>query len=202
MTDLREFGYRRRVAETLLWRWNPQDGWFSLARPDGGEGGVHIRLREQDGRLVISEMYVHGAEITPALLRSIPLRALEALADEAWRAKTKRDERGMVPAVATYALSADATADPTLEDLRGRRPGRKAAPAKPRPPLTRPDPSGDLDQFYRRVADAYREFAKLSRAPAAAMANEAGVPVTTVHRWVREARRRGHLPPGRKGRAG
>ena len=28
------------------------------------------------------------------------------------------------------------------------------------------------------------------------------VPVTTAHRWVKEARRRGFLPPGRKGRRG
>jgi len=28
------------------------------------------------------------------------------------------------------------------------------------------------------------------------------VPVTTAHRWVKEARRRGFLPPGQKGRRG
>jgi transposase len=40
-------------------------------------------------------------------------------------------------------------------------------------------------------------------APAQTIAEANGVPVTTVHRWIREARRRGSLPPARgKGQAG
>ncbi len=38
--------------------------------------------------------------------------------------------------------------------------------------------------------------------PAVELAEVNGVPVTTAHRWVKEARRRGFLPPGRKGRRG
>jgi len=34
------------------------------------------------------------------------------------------------------------------------------------------------------------------------LAEANGVPVSTVHRWVKEARRRGFLPPGRPGRSG
>jgi transposase-like protein len=67
--------------------------------------------------------------------------------------------------------------------------------------LTRPDPA-DPEEFYRLVATAYGEYAAESNAPAKGIAEEAGVPVTTVHRWIREARRRGFLPPARKGRAG
>lgn len=72
---------------------------------------------------------------------------------------------------------------------------------EPRAPLTRPDGT-DPDGFSRRVAAAYREAYKRTRTPAKALAEEAGVPVTTVHRWVREARRSGHLPKARRGRAG
>lgn len=74
----------------------------------------------------------------------------------------------------------------------------------PRERITRPnrtDPDA-LEAFYRRVAIAYRTYARLGQRPAPAIAEEAGVPVTTVHRWVRESRRRGYLPPGRKGQVG
>lgn len=52
------------------------------------------------------------------------------------------------------------------------------------------------------LSRAYGEYVAESNAPAKEIAGEAGVPVTTVHRWIREARRRGFLPPARKGRAG
>jgi len=72
----------------------------------------------------------------------------------------------------------------------------------PRPlkPLTRPD-GRDPDGFYQTVAEHYRWHVAQSPAPAVHMALEAGVPVTTVHRWVREARLRGMLPPGIRGKA-
>lgn len=67
--------------------------------------------------------------------------------------------------------------------------------------LTRPD-GADPDEFYPLVARAYFEYAPKTRAPAKEIAAEAGVPVATAHRWIREARRRGFLPPARKGKAG
>jgi hypothetical protein len=66
---------------------------------------------------------------------------------------------------------------------------------------TRPDGT-DPDGFSAKVAAAYREYAPQTRAPALKIADEAGVPVATVRSWIREARRRGKLPQGRKGRAG
>ena len=58
------------------------------------------------------------------------------------------------------------------------------------------------DSFYRRVAEVYAELALLSRRPATDMAEASGVSAASVHRWVAEARRRGHLPraePARRG---
>lgn len=71
----------------------------------------------------------------------------------------------------------------------------------PSMPLGRPDGT-DPEAFYRRVADIYTTLIKTTRRPAATIAGEVAVPVPTVHRWIHEARRRGHLAPGRKGRAG
>lgn len=67
--------------------------------------------------------------------------------------------------------------------------------------LQRPDGS-DPATFYRSVADAYNATVPHSSRPARLMADQASVPVGTVHRWIAEARRRGYLPPARKGRAG
>lgn len=69
------------------------------------------------------------------------------------------------------------------------------------PRLYRPD-GRHPEEFYSAVATHYRWHAALSRRPAARMAEAAGVPVTTVHRWIREARARGFLPKGRQGSVG
>lgn len=69
------------------------------------------------------------------------------------------------------------------------------------PPLRRPDgldPAG----FYRLLAAHYRVVVVRTAAPAPVLAEAAGVPTATVHRWIAEARRRGFLPAARKGRAG
>lgn len=60
----------------------------------------------------------------------------------------------------------------------------------------------DADEFTSRVAFYYRFFAAMSSKPAKEMAEHAGAPVSTVHGWIREARMRGKLPPGKKGKAG
>jgi hypothetical protein len=61
-----------------------------------------------------------------------------------------------------------------------------------------------LNTFYEAVATAYRWLVviKESRRPALDIAEANGVPVTTAHRWIAEARRRGILEPGVRGRAG
>jgi hypothetical protein len=77
-------------------------------------------------------------------------------------------------------------------------------PAEPRPPIRFRVPKGSgkkPDDFYRQVADAYEFLAQTTRAPAAEIARRNRVPLTTAHRWVREARTRGFLPPGQKGKS-
>lgn len=58
------------------------------------------------------------------------------------------------------------------------------------------------DSFYERLAEVYGTLAAEGRRPAAAIAEANGVPVTQVHGWIKEARRRGVLSPGRPGKAG
>jgi hypothetical protein len=58
------------------------------------------------------------------------------------------------------------------------------------------------DGFYRQIASIYSALAAASNRPAVELAAANNVPLTTAHRWVKEARRRGFLPPGQKGRRG
>lgn len=165
-----------------------RDGWVSMPGP-GGATGLHVRVRERDdGRVVITDLFVHGDEVTAETMRGLSIPRLEALLNATHSPTTK-------PA------SDD---DLTMRKLRAR--GRNVAEPTlgrfgPRATLTRPD-GQDPEAFYQLVAQVYTEHSTTSNAPAKAIASEAGVPVTTAHRWVREARRRGFLPPGRKGRAG
>jgi hypothetical protein len=58
------------------------------------------------------------------------------------------------------------------------------------------------DDFSKRVAQHYRRFAAASSKPTKDLAGHAGVPLPTMRSWIREARLRGYLPPGTRGKAG
>lgn len=180
------------------------DGWISMPGPDGADG-LHVRPRERDGRLMITDIYLHATEITPEILRGLSIRRLEAELNAAPRLKPGQTYPMSAAVVADFLRSIpDDTPDPSLDDLRGRarKQAHQAPPTQPdRPRLTRPDGSAP-EEFYPRVAAAYSQYAPRTRAPAKEMAAEAGVPITTAHRWIREARRRGFLTPARKGKAG
>lgn len=61
---------------------------------------------------------------------------------------------------------------------------------------------GYPDAFYDAVASAYRHLSATTPRPVVELAAANGVPVTTAQRWVKEARRRLLLAPGRAGKAG
>jgi hypothetical protein len=78
---------------------------------------------------------------------------------------------------------------------------------RPPPEIERASPLGrptddDGGDFYERLAARYEKLAKTSHRPSALIGRMEGVPVTTVHRWIATARRKGLLPPARKGAAG
>ena len=62
--------------------------------------------------------------------------------------------------------------------------------------------SGYPDAFYEAVASIYRRLVATSSSPVADLADANSVPLSTAQRWVKEARRRALLPPGRPGKAG
>lgn len=148
--------------------------------------------------------YVHGPEITQAMLQAVPVAQIERMLNlvpvDLYDLKTVLKFGGF-----SHRLLDDPDGRLTLAQL------HEAANGAPeefwifepssRPKLTRPD-GADPDAFYQRVADAYREYAPVTSKPGARIAEEAGVPIGTARGWIREARRRGKLPPGRKGKAG
>jgi hypothetical protein len=190
--------------------------WWSLSRPEGG--GMHIQVIMDGDRWLITDVYVHGNGVTATDLQSVPITALDLIMNLVghWDDGAIMDPGTITDVMNEQAAKAgygpgvlyvdgDVTEEPTLAQLRelatAAPPELNAPPTAERPRLTRPDGS-DPDGFSMRVADAYREYAPQTRAPAVKIAEEAGVPVATARSWVREARRRGKLPQGRKGKAG
>jgi hypothetical protein len=160
------------------WAWATTTGGWLYA--DNGHGDrVHVRFRENDrGRLEPVELRLETERpIDSTVLRQLPLTMLEGLANSG---------------------AADSQPAPEPQPLAGVPLARGARGAA----LLKVPPGAKPDWFYERLAVAYRNLAVRSNRPAVLLAERNGVPVTTVHRWVKEARRRGFLPPGQKGRRG
>jgi hypothetical protein len=175
--------------------------WVSLNRPEGG--GVHIRVTDADDHWVITDVYVHGAQLSASDLQGAPITHLDLMMN------LVEDFDPFTIAEAFQKMGQKVLADPDPEpSLAALRERAADAPAElpamrpqERPKLTRPDGT-DPDGFSARVAAAYREYVMQTRSPALKIAEEAKVPVGTARGWIREARRRGKLPQGRKGRVG
>ena len=185
---------------------SPQPAWLSLSSPEGG--GTHVRIEPKGrGLHAITGVYVHGPAVTASVLQDVPVSLMEMFLNLGLFTPSPRGA-GLELGDVSYPLQADPEGLLSVADLESQAkdaplglPVIKAGPG--REPLTRPD-GRDPEGFYARVAVAYRDYTLhlRGRAPAIEIAREAGVPVGTVHGWIREARRRGFLPPGRKGKAG
>lgn len=190
---------------------------------------VLVRVAEGgDGRLVLTGLRIDGPP-SAEMLRSIPVGRIEAAAnaqlsfvgDTVVSAASPRPPR-RGSAVAEAADLGWEAPDPSqaLPRPNGPRPNGRpaaaAAPASAEAPTaalasaaatlstgeTIGGQRGRSDDFYRQVGRAYLDLAQTTSRPAAELAEANEVPVSTVHRWVKEARRRGVLPPGRPGKAG
>lgn len=161
-------------------------GWW-LVTGDFPELFVRARLND-NGRAVIVCMVLAGEDREPNStdLRRIPLARITA----------------HLNAGRNRSWAEDAPEIDFLADLRKGLAEPAQLPPTPKRPheLQRP-PSQGSDEFYRQVADVYRYYAEYSYKPATEIAAEADVPVATARRWINEARKRGHLGPGQRGRA-
>lgn len=169
-----------------------RDDWFAWrATPPGVEVAVRFEV-DGDGRHRVVELRVRG-EVTNEALRAIAIGRIEATADVTLGGWDTPDAEP----VALVQVGEPATVGAASWHLPHPE-GAPPAEVHEKPKVQR----GRSDDFYRQVADEYREHLVDSHRPAALIAEAHGVPLTTAHRWIREARRRGYLPPGRPGRAG
>lgn len=200
----------------------PARWWHFRDVPD--VDGVHLECAVRDGRVVVVGLYVHGPEITPSVLRQLPLSRLNAawLDPQAVAAMDSEQTAARLetlianePAGSTHRKWASdqleamqASADPRISDLRAataRKSRKRSTAARQLPSAGRLKTlreGGLTEAFFAELARVYREASEQTRAPAKLIADEIDVPVKTVHRWVREARLAGALPPARKGAAG
>lgn len=172
------------------------DGWYAWRQEPPLAQPVQVRVEvAAGGRLVLTGLRIDGVP-SADLLRAIPIGRIEAAANAQLAVTHESIDtppvlnprlRPLVPPVAVDA--GWEMIEPTLAVSRiaqatgGRSQGRP-------------------DGFYREVADVYLDLAQGSPRPARDLADRHGVPVSTAHRWVKEARRRGFLPPGRPGKSG
>lgn len=171
-----------------------EDGW-SPCPVDGGPPELFVRSGRVNGREVLTGIRLETdggqAPITGTMLRAIPLTDLEYQLNAPLRARALAALRGE-PADETEG-PAEMHAAVVAEGGYQRR-----AAVRVRPPKKAPYP----DAFYKRVAAAYNRLVADGQQPAPIIAEANGVPISSVHGWVKEARRRGALPTGRKGKAG
>lgn len=181
------------------------DGW--VTRPGPENTRVHMRIgRNESGQFVVTDVFVHGEHVTAAVLRGIQPSRVESIARLGDDEREQANAHGKPVTLTVPLLLADAAYrgpddSITLAELRRRSVGLETEEENDRPRLGRPDGS-EPNVFYASVAAAYRDYAKTTKAAAARIAEEADVPVSTAHRWVREARRRGFLPAGQRGKTG
>lgn len=148
--------------------------WVRVGDPRE-EPTVWIRPRvSSDGRVTITGVQVEHPDGVRADDLRVPIERLEALLTP--------DDVAIVDRIVMSSKPPPP----------GRRHLRLAIPTTPKYP----------DGFYERVAELYRRLVAAGEQPAPRLADANGVAVTTTHRWIRECRRRGFLPPGQTGRAG
>jgi hypothetical protein len=154
---------------------------------------VFVRLKESDnGRLEVRGVRLEGPVGTEAL-RAIPLGRIEAAAN------AQLGGWGDDPTV-----SEDLVRRPTRPPVRtGESWDQEAAVPVPADAVVGQRPHrGRPDAFYAELADEYRALVAVTGRPAVEIAQRRDVPISTAHRWIKEARRRRLLPPGRPGKAG
>ena len=173
------------------------EDWYEWRQEPELAGVVLVRISlAPGGRLVLSGLRIDGAP-TAELLRAIPVGRIEAAAN----AQLSVIDDRIVTAAPVHAHARPLIAPDGRSELGWETTDPARAGARPDPPdLARL--RGRPDVFYQQVADVYLDLAQASHRPASDLAERHGVPVSTAHRWVKEARRRGFLPPGHPGKAG
>lgn len=141
---------------------------------------------------VIREMHITFHDgIGPRLVRELPLARIEAAVNQpAYRADVL--DRSLTPNVAHIPFR------PLMPFYVRWLDAKPSSRRRPNLKLRIPEGRGRPDSFYAQVAERFAYLTTASQSPATDLAQANGVPTTTVHGWVKEARRRGLLPAGER----
>lgn len=161
-------------------------GWAHWRLPDGRHAQLRIL---DDGRLHLADLWLHG-QVTASELRSLPLGRLEVAINGPRPAALLRDLFAVPPMSGSTDLS---PGGPGIDEAWLAEPVEKSKRRNLRVKI--PEGRSRPDGFYAGIADLFSEAATQSLSPARDLAEANRVPVTTVHRWLKEARRRGLLGP-------
>lgn len=160
------------------------EGWVAYTAPNKRFATrLHVSYKPTPDRWVIDAVQFADFRITARDLRDFPLHKVELWINQ------------LVQQGAVDVLNAKLSDNVAFAITEG-----TATWAPKLPPAPAKGPKGD--DFYRFIGEVYGKAATVSTRPAAELAKLWEVPVTTVHRWIREARRRGYLPPAEPGRRG
>jgi hypothetical protein len=166
-------------------------GWASFESPACPSLLMSFGFTASGGnaKVVIQSLrFDHLQGIGPVLLSRIPVQKIEACVNRpAWRAMIEQH----LPPVGVKWPPPGWSQIPDGEPYAATPPTLRLDP-----PAGRPKP----DSFYARVAEVFGYLTEVSTSPASDLAAANGVPATTVHGWVKEARRRRLLPAGQRSR--
>jgi hypothetical protein len=177
------------------------DGWIRF-----DELGVRARFVERDGRFVPVGVELIDSVLTIRALQQIPFGRIEAAANEARVAEELRQQRNAAIGAkarqegedaASWYIGAIVSTPAVTIDLRRSDEARKKLKA-----ILASEPTRYGDEFYRMFSSVYGMEAAQSPRPAAVLAEDLGVTVGRVWRWVRVCRSKGYLAPSRIGKEG
>jgi len=203
-------------------------GWVCYVTADEERPAVYVRFDDVDGHLAIVDLFLGDERgLSAEVLRWLPIGRIEAWANAPDTATLVRRSflfpgPDLRRAARHFGSSFGATSKGPVDhwvaqmlqaQIEGSGVPQAPMPKPPRRPpadeqvidarIAVPAGPGDRgDDFYRHVAQTYSQVAQATARPAPIIAEASEVPVSTVHRWVKEARRRGFLSPGRTGKAG
>jgi hypothetical protein len=199
-----------------VWLTVGNGGWI---KAEGAElpGALYVRLRlDSTGRWRTSQIFLEGDDhLVAEDLRRLPMAAIEArAAGPELRPQLVERVKSASPPLATLASYfatnfgsqakhwvADAFRSQTLGSPLPkveRKADRHAPPDEP-PSLTAPNGARLTDEFLQQVSRAYDAAVARNEWPAKVLAEQTGVTVHAVRKWIYTARKRGIMLPGRQG---
>jgi hypothetical protein len=188
-------------------------GWVRLQAKDelstGFRGTVLPQLLPDEtfqGRLTVHQAFMAGhVPISPRTWRQVPMAEIESVARKPDQAEVLRRpaDRPLAPAeeLGRYFKEIEpqfGSATSHVPDIP--RLSQFEVPIIPGP-VQAPPKWWITDEFLVHVASAYAQVVG-EDSPAMVIAEQAKVRIQAVHGWITQGRKRGHLPPGRPGRAG